>query len=195
MSAADYIATFASIVVGLAFADLLISFHRLVRARRTIQWDWLPVASAFLVLLTIVQVWWRFFDIWAAQTTFAFGQFLPDLFSLSLLFLLAATALPDDVQYSGLDLRRYYLDNRTYFWGLFAAYVLVVSMIRFGRRTGFDASLDKFLDMNGFNLVAAALMVTLAVWKHRWLHGIVIAIFTINLTVTWIQLTIQSPQP
>ena len=191
MSTAEYITTFASIVIGLAFADLLMSFHRLVRARQVVQWDWLPVVAAALVILTIVQSWWRFFGVWTAQPAFSFGEFLPDLLSMTLLFFLAAAALPDDVPPSGVKLREYYESNRGYFWGLFAAYVLVVSINRFGRRTGFDGSVGDFVIMNSFNLLAICSMFVLIFLKNRWLHAVVVLFQLAFLLNSWIRLTIS----
>jgi hypothetical protein len=190
MSTAEYITTFASIVVGLAFADLLMSFHRLVRARRTVQWDWLAVASALLVVLTIVQAWWRFFAVWTAQPTFSFGQFLPDLLSLTLLFFLAAASLPDEVPSSGVDLREYYDENRPYFWGLFAAYVLVVTLNRIGRQLNLDVSSVDVARINTINLISIGLMSILIFTKRRWVHGAVLLVFLAFLSTTWIRLTI-----
>lgn len=191
MSTAEYIATFASIVVGLAFADLLMSLHRLIRSRRLVQWDWLPIASAALVLLTIVQVWWRSFGVWTAQPVFSFGQFLPDLLSLTLLFLLAASALPDDIPETGMNLRKYYEENRAYFWGLFGVYVLVVSVIRFWRRTAFDASFLDFLAMNRFNLISVVFMFLLIFTRRRWVHAAVVLVSLLFLASTWVRLTIS----
>ena len=54
----ENVLVFASIVVGLGVADEMVSFHRLLRARHRIEWDWAALAVAFLVLLTIVQIWW-----------------------------------------------------------------------------------------------------------------------------------------
>jgi hypothetical protein len=190
MSTAEYIATFASIVVGLAFADLLTSFHRLVRARRTVQWDWLPVAAALLVILTIVQVWWRFFGIWTAQPVFSFGQFLPDLLSLTLLFFLSAAALPDEIPSSGVNLRAYYEENRPYFWGLFALYVLVVTVNRIARTTGFTASAAELARPNVINLLSVCLMILLMFTSRRWLHALVVLLSLTYLTSIWVRLTI-----
>lgn len=190
MSTAEYIATFASIVVGLAFTDLLTSLHRLMRARRTVQWDWLPIGAALLVVLGIVQVWWRFYVIWTAQSEYTFGQFLPDLLSLTLLFFLAAAALPDDQSGAGVNLREYYDENRGYFWGLFVAYILVVTLNRVARTTGFNASLSELIRPNLTNLISMLLMVVLIFTRRRWIHGAVILTSLAFLTMNWVRLSI-----
>jgi hypothetical protein len=191
MSTAEYIATFASIVVGLAFADLLMSLHRLVRSRRTVQWDWLPIAAALMVLLTIVQTWWRSYEIWTAQPVFTFGQFLPDLLALIMLFFLSAAALPDEVPESGTDLKKYYMENRAYFWGLFAAYVLVVSVNKVIRGASVDGPLVDFLTWNAFNLTAIALMIVMIFTKRRWVHAIIILLTLAHLIAGWVRLSIS----
>ena len=122
MSAADYVTTFISIVLGVALADLATSLHRLLRARSRVRWDWLAPLAAFGAMLVIVLGWWELYDNFTGKVSL--GRFLPVLYSLLLLFLLAAAALPDEVPDEGIDLRAYYLDNRAYFWGIFALFVL-----------------------------------------------------------------------
>ena len=127
MTAGEYVAAFASIILALAVADLATSMHRLLRARRRVQWDWLALAAALLILIGTVQFWWLFFEIWSAGNRFALGGFLPDFVTLLLLFFIASAALPDEVPAEGLDLRAYYFENRTYFWTLFLLLVISTS--------------------------------------------------------------------
>jgi hypothetical protein len=47
---------FASIIVGIAVADELVSVHRLLRHRHKVGWDWAALVVALLVLLAQVQV-------------------------------------------------------------------------------------------------------------------------------------------
>jgi H+/Cl- antiporter ClcA len=59
LSPFEYLLALVSILIGLAVADLSSSLHRLLRARRRVRWDWLPLAGAFLVILLILEFWWN----------------------------------------------------------------------------------------------------------------------------------------
>src|SRR6185369_5579618 len=108
MTAGEYVSAFASIILALAVTDLATSMHRLLRARKRVRWDWLPLAVALLILISTVQFWWVFFDVWKSSSSFTLGAFLPDFLTLLLLFFIASAALPDEVPADGLDLKVYY---------------------------------------------------------------------------------------
>jgi hypothetical protein len=106
-----------AVLIGLAVADIATSFHRLVRIRTRVRWDPLTLLAAIYVLLLAVAMW---FDLWGVRNFAAVRHFLfylaivADLF---VLFLLAASSLPDDAP-GPVDLRLYYAENRRYFWTL-----------------------------------------------------------------------------
>jgi hypothetical protein len=170
MSAADYLSTFVSIVLGLALADLATSLHRLLRARSCVKWDWLAPLAAFGAMVVIVMSWWELYDNFTGRV--ALGRFLPILFSLLLLFLLAAAAFPDDVPDEGIDLRAYYLDNRTYFWGIFALFIVstLIGDIHDAGAGGWRAVL--------WEARFKAIVLPAAVWlmwtRRPWAHGAVL---------------------
>lgn len=191
MSTGDYIATFASILIGLAVADLVTSFNRLMRARGRVAWDWLPVAVALLVLLSSVQFWWSRFPLWTAAQTFSFAAFLPDLLLLLIIFFLAAASLPDDLPTEGrFDLGAYYRDNARYFWSLFAAFVATATIVRVTRAAAEGAGAGAIFVDNWVNLVSVALMLALAFTTRRWLHvGVVLLISALVISI-WVRMTI-----
>ena len=47
MSVSEYVMVFNPIIVGLAVADVLFSFHRLLRARARVKWFWMTPVLAF----------------------------------------------------------------------------------------------------------------------------------------------------
>ncbi|MET0294591.1 MAG: hypothetical protein ABW042_06190, partial [Phenylobacterium sp.] len=124
MSASDYVSSFVAIVLGLAVADLAASLHRLLRARARVKWDHMPLLAALGAGLSCVSGWWGLYDDFSGQVSLV--EFLPTLVVLVLLFLLASAALPDEVPAEGIDLRAYYMENRRYFWGLFALWMATV---------------------------------------------------------------------
>ena len=82
---------FASIIIGLAVADELVSLHRLLRHRHKVRWDWAAPVVALYVLLSQVQIWW---SLGRGHGALTIGSFLPVLALLIFLFLLASAVLP-----------------------------------------------------------------------------------------------------
>src|SRR5262249_49021149 len=97
MSVADYVSVFSAIIIGIAVADLAASFHRLMRNRAVIRWDWLALALVALVLLNLVSAWWASSLWYRGIKDMTIASYLPDLAMLLILFLAAATILPDGV--------------------------------------------------------------------------------------------------
>src|SRR3954467_10261189 len=118
MSLVESVAVLVAIILGLALAELATSFHRLMRAGKRVQWDWMSPALAFVMLLETVQFWWLSKAWYANATELRILEFLPRLLLLLLIYLLAAAVLPDEVPEDGVDLRSFYVDSSRYFWAL-----------------------------------------------------------------------------
>ena len=160
---------FVSMLIGLGVADLLLSLHRLLRARRRVRWDGLPLLVAFLVLLVIVQMWWLIAQPGAKSMTI--GAFLPTLVELILLFLLAAACLPDEVPPEGMDLKAYYHENGAYIWSLFAAalgWLIASDVVRAFPRVGLPRALQPQFE----DLTVLAVMISLIFVRNRWWHAL-----------------------
>ena len=192
MTAGEYVAAFASIIIALAVADLATSMHRLMRARRRVHWDWLVLAVALLILLSTVQFWWVFFDIWRASGRFSLGGFLPDFLTLLLLFFLASAALPDEVPAEGLDLRTYYSENRVYFWSLFLLLSLSATASSVSHRPIPAASAAEVirLILAGGNLTLVLFALILIATGKRWVHAGLVLFMLGVLVWQWVRLTI-----
>jgi len=114
----EHILAFAALIIGLGVADMLMSLHKLLRARERVQWDWLALSFAAMALvLPLVEWWWSFSWIRQFEPTTIAG-FIPLFIFLSLGFLLMAAALPDHVPERGIDLREFYLSSRVHLWTL-----------------------------------------------------------------------------
>ena len=114
----EHILAFAALIIGLGVADMLMSLHKLLRARRRVQWDWLALSFAAMALvLPLVEWWWSFSWIRRFEPTTIAG-FAPLFIFLSLGFLLMAAALPDHVPERGINLREFYLSSRVHLWVL-----------------------------------------------------------------------------
>ena len=62
-------------LVGLAVADLSLSMHRLIRAGRSIKWDWITPVLAFVTLCYILNLWWGFYFDYSKLESLQFGWF------------------------------------------------------------------------------------------------------------------------
>lgn len=165
---------FASIIVGVAVTDELVSLHRLLRMRKRVRWDWAILAVALLILLTIVQIWWSIAQPDPRPWTIA--RFLPLLVELILLFLLASAALPDEVPDEGIDLRTYYDENGSYIWSLFA---LALGWLIVAGDIGAVAAggpLFQILANQLVEFVILVVMVSLIFLRKRWWHAVALVL-------------------
>jgi hypothetical protein len=96
MGTFEYLLLFAAVILGLAISDLAISLHRLLNAAGRVRWDWLSPMAAALAFVRIVTQWWTWHDAERIAGGLTFGMFLGILISATLLFLMAAVALPDE---------------------------------------------------------------------------------------------------
>ena len=166
----EYALVLISILMGLALADIVISFHRLIRPRETVRWDGRVVIAASLVMLEVIRMWfaqWTGRDLANALT---FGVYLGEFVQILLLVLLAFASLPDAVDES-CDLGHFYEANRRYFWSIFAAYqatYFVLWLTVFGgtqATVGGTVTPFDWLRMVG----PLAVYISLAVVRVRWL--------------------------
>jgi len=165
----ENVLVFVSIIVGLGVADILVSFQRLLRARKLVRWDWAALIVALLALLVLVQSWWSIAQ--PGAKTMTIGAFLPTLVELILLFLLASATLPDEVPSGGVDLRAYYQEQGSYIWTLFAgalawlmATEIVTALPRLGIAGAFALKAEEF--------IVLAVMISLIFVRARWWHAI-----------------------
>ena len=177
---------FASIILGVGVTDELMSLHRLIRFRHRVRWDWAVPAVALLVLLTVVQIWW---SIQGIKGPLTIGAFLPVVVELVLVFLLAAAVLPDEVPPDGLDLRRYYHENGSYIWSLYAAVLAWVIITAMATEIRSRASLANFLDSHAMDMPILALMVSLIFVRRRWWHAVALLILFMG-PIAWLSRTL-----
>lgn len=116
----EYEAIYFGIIVGLALANILMSFHKLIEAGARVRWGWLaPISALYAATITLGEFW----SLWVRQRDLGhdiFLSWLPTAFAFALVFLMCAASLPDEAG-EEVDLKRYYMDNRYRFWGFSAA--------------------------------------------------------------------------
>lgn len=104
-----------AVLIGLAIADIATSFHRLLRSKSPVVWDPLVLLAALYALCMAIYMW---FDLWGVRKFAATRNFLfyLGIFAmLFVLFLVAASSLPDETNTS-INLRVFYAENRRKFW-------------------------------------------------------------------------------
>ena len=174
MSAFEYTSVMASIIVGLALVDILVSLNRLIRAGGSVRWHWAAPATALLVSLTIIQIWWGLYT--PRDTAMTIGQFLPLLVELVILFLLAAAALPDEIPVGGIDLRIYYDRNGRYFWSLFTAALGWLIVLEGAEVLANGEGVGRLLETRLVDLAVLAVFASLIFVRRLWWHAIALCL-------------------
>ena len=72
----EYLLGLESIILALALGDLARSLHRLLVAGERVKWDFLSPLAAMMVLLKIVNHWWRWFRLERIADQLTFELFL-----------------------------------------------------------------------------------------------------------------------
>lgn len=117
-----------TILISLALADMMMCFHRLLRAGPRVRWDGRVLVAAALVVLEIVRSWYAEWTVRDLAQAEVFHNFLVQFASIIVLVLLAASSLPDEMD-EHCDLSAFYESNRRYFWGLFALNQLFYALL------------------------------------------------------------------
>ena len=114
------------IVVGLAITHLLAGLGSIIRYRRHLEVDWLPMVWMVVLLLVLVGWCYAIWDILHEVETLEFTHFLV-FFLASILFYLAARLITPDINdASRLNLRDVFLETKTAFFLTSAAAFTVI---------------------------------------------------------------------
>jgi len=128
MDAFGYLSVLLSIILGLGLTQLLTAIGRLVRHRDRVRVHWLPLLWAALLLLIYVQVWWSMYGL-RLHREWTFLAFSAVLAQTATLYVMAAVALPEQVEEAGADLGTYFDRHHRWFFAFFLA-TLVVSVAK-----------------------------------------------------------------
>ena len=115
--------TLIAIIVGLGLTEMFGKLYRLIRNRRRVRWDLLPLAWVVTLFLLVLNFWWSLFlrmdGSSQASTVAEFGLILlPPI----LLFVATASVLPDFSGEDDWDMHRDYEEQRKVFILTFALY-------------------------------------------------------------------------
>lgn len=146
---------------------MVTSLHRLLRNRKRVRWDWVAPVAALVILVELFNLWWS----WRNFAGDSLADLAPYFVVLVLLFLTASATLPDEVPEEGIDLGRYFDENRGYFWTLYGFYITVwigmwtIDDIAKGSTIG-DLLRDYYFDYPW--IIAAFALVFV---RRRWISG------------------------
>ena len=156
--------TLISIVAGLGLTELLLAFYQLVRARRRVAWDALPLLWALLILVAVVNYWWGIRPILTQASDWSTGAFMVAMISPIFLYLACAAALPRVAGDGPVDLRACYADERTVFLAFFLAYQGGNWLLDL---SGLAPPLPEIVLIHR-SIVSGALILALAARSRRW---------------------------
>lgn len=178
---------FASIIIGVAISDQVLSLHRLLRSGVPVRWHWAQPWFAVLVLMLNIMIWWSIKS--SDQTSgYTIAQFVPLLVLLILLALLTVTSLPDHLPPKGMDLAEYYQLNRRYQWGLLATALLWQFGAGLVEATANDMSALDYIEARSTDLMIVFLMIGMAFSRRWWVVALGLAIMSIG-PIGWLSRT------
>src|SRR3954447_4018133 len=123
-----YLSVLLSIILGLSLTQLLQGLAGIIQARTRVRLYWPAVGWAILLIVVDAQAWWAMFGL-RQHHPWTFLHFSIVLLETILLYLLAALVLPSFAGDEVVDLRANYFGHARWFFGAFAA-VLVVSLLK-----------------------------------------------------------------
>ncbi|WP_336986946.1 hypothetical protein [Altererythrobacter aquiaggeris] len=176
---------FTSIILGVAVAFELENLNRLLRSNE-VRWHWAQPIFAAFVLMILMFFWWSLAK--NPQGTISFGAFLPIMWSLVMLVLLSAVALPDKVE-GGVDLAQYYQQNRRYMWGLLLLAAIPLQGQWFYKVAVSSTSIGEFVGRAMGDIVAWTMIIAMMFIRRWWQVAIGFAFLSLG-PLAWLSRTI-----
>ncbi|WP_139003031.1 hypothetical protein [Hyunsoonleella aestuarii] len=172
----NYLITFISVLVGLGMTNLLHSLHVMLKARKRISWNWIPLAWAFMAFESLIIMW---FNLKIELTSFYSESALGLLLFLiptvcHLLFVMAV--IPDKVPKEKFDLKSWYFEQSNY---MFSLLVIMMIFLFINRVVANKVSIYDFT----INLIFIGFAFLLSRNKSFTLHGIVVILVFILLQI------------
>jgi hypothetical protein len=128
VDAFSYLAVLLSIILGLGLTQLLTATGRLIRHRDRVRVHWLPLLWTAILLLIYVQAWWSMYGL-RLRRGWSFLDFGIVLAQTATLYLMAAVALPEQIEEAGVDLQAFFDRQHRWFFGFFLV-TLAVSVAK-----------------------------------------------------------------
>ncbi|HEX3808278.1 MAG TPA: hypothetical protein VHW02_01155 [Rhizomicrobium sp.] len=175
----EYFIILIVIIIGLALESVAKNLDGLLAAGKRVRWNWMAPANALgISVQTIAQFWllWQLRDHYKVET---FLFVLPPVAAMVVLFLAASAALPSEVPEQGLDLKLWYFQNCTRYWGLIVALAVAFAVTDLVVYFTHAMPAMEPLIFLGQNAIVAALAVSLMRTRSPWWHGFCIVLFLV----------------
>ena len=111
----SYLGVLISIILGLAITHLVVGLSKLIQLRHTVKPYWVQILWTLNILIYVLGIWWTMFW-WNRLPIWTVGLFFFIATYAIVLFLLATMLFPWEFS-KDLDFRKYFLANRSWFFG------------------------------------------------------------------------------
>lgn len=119
MNLFSYLGVLVSVIMGLAITELLGGLRKVIQYRRNAETYWPHIVWNLNVFIYIIAIWWGFFW-WNSLEDWSFFLFLFILLYAVMFYFLATMLNPHELE-SGFSFKSYFMDNRVWFFGTYAA--------------------------------------------------------------------------
>jgi len=123
MERLSFLATFASLIYGLAVANVLAHFSSLIKRGRDADWYWVHALWSLFLLLEMATFWWVLQN-WATVARISYLNYLSMLLGPSLLFVASDLLFPERQAEGRVDLKAHFFRVRRPMFVLLFASVL-----------------------------------------------------------------------
>ncbi len=180
MSLWEFTFALSAVILGLALTHIAATIHKLLLVGKRVKWAAEPVLLTTIVLLVIVAVWLgAWFDRDIASLTI--GQMLLQVSKLLVLYIAAASCLPEPDRTGVVNLREYYDRTRILTFGaLFLSYL----MFRFHGVTtdGLPPRITLWVALDWF--FYPAVYISLIFVRQRWFN--ILALGLVIVSYCWL---------
>ncbi len=169
MSPFEYLLVFAAVVLGLAISDLAMSLNKLLNAGPRVQWGVLTPLAAMVAFLKIITQWWTWYAAQSIAQALSFEMFVVVMIGSVLLFLMAASALPDvEMEAATIDLPACYTRVQRRFWILFTTHWAIMNGVSIWAQIQIQGAQ---LNLLSFGYLVPFATLGLAYLRMPWLHA------------------------
>ncbi|MBL4583488.1 MAG: hypothetical protein JKX83_02620 [Pseudomonadales bacterium] len=173
MDAFEYVMVIVSIITGLGLSTILTGIGELIQGRKIIRVYGIHLIWVGFIFLLQVELWWVWWEL-RSRIEWDLASFFLLLSHPIVLYVLSIMAFPNISMGDEIDLKEYYYENRTWFFGVFSIYPALNLVRDF---VFLDAPM---LHSRHLFLVCFIMLTVCLAWTaKKWLHQ-----FTAYTTVT-----------
>lgn len=181
MDSFEFLLTFVSIIIAIGITDLVFSFHRLLRVRKTIELSWLPLIWSIFTFMLLIREWFGFEHVLRVDLTTTSLGFTILILPVFITLLMALAVLPDKTPKPGFSLQEWFEQESKYFFILFFLSLFLTyfsAVIR--EQADFPLTLQNLTNQRWIGrFLILSLSLCLVFIKNRTFHRIMAILFLI----------------